>query len=202
MKLFLLAAIIFGIVVWLKLKFANKQNDTSQHQGRAQLLAKENDKLIVIDNVDCATLTQVLKDFRELYKEAGIAFDWQLRKVSNEQYALTFPSNIDFMHFCFLINFLQYPSDITWHARVVAWATISSADEMFDDFSVSTKAMLFVPSDDTEYDNVCLTTQEGKGYKVDFGSEKARPLLVPKEQFVPIIIDVEKLKILEAEVLY
>ena len=43
--------------------------------------------------------------------------------------------------------------------------------------------MLYIPSDDKEYDNIYLTTEDNKGYKLGFAVGGLETLNIPKENF-------------------
>jgi hypothetical protein len=72
--------------------------------------------------------------------------------------------NIDL--FFYLVNYLEYPEDITYKVKVEGFVTGKG------DARIEGKAILvYVPEDDKEYDNVYVVTEEGKQYKIDFGGK-------------------------------
>ena len=82
---------------------------------------------------------------------------------------LSFDTPIDWMMFCYWVNYLTY-SDKGKIFETVGWypmSVLKSQDEMSLQLAGRT-LMLFIPSSDTEYDNVYLTTPEGKCFKQPF----------------------------------
>jgi len=100
------------------------------------------------------------------------------------EFAVTFPYDIDFVHYCFFVNYLKYPNDIFYKADIKAWTTTRPGDDWMTKEIVNKKVMLFVPDDDTEYDNVYLTTEDNIGYKMGFAvGETSQRLDEPKMKY-------------------
>ncbi len=153
-----------------------------------------NDKVIVVNNVNHADISSVLIKFCNLYNQGTYAALPRLTQISSTSFAVTFPYDIDFITFCFAVNFLKYPMDIKWDSDVKAWATTQNSDEWVTDEIASKKVMLYLTNDDKEYDNVFLTSSDNIGYKLDFaGKQKQLSGLPPKSYSAPLV-DIHKLE--------
>ncbi|MCB2379756.1 hypothetical protein LGH70_19325 [Hymenobacter sp. BT635] len=159
-----------------------------------------NDKLLIVDNVAHAQLETVLRHFCALYNAAQVQIRLKLVNLSASRFAIVFPTNISFGNFCFLVNYLQYPTDQTWDARLFAWDTLQADNDWFTADYVGTRVILFVPPDDKEYDNICVTTQDNRGFKLGFGgAPKAQSLHTPKELYAEAPVSVAALLAAEGQ---
>ncbi|WP_419701409.1 hypothetical protein [Mucilaginibacter sp. NFX135] len=201
----LISILVFVLVIFLISKFkgikfgAEPSDNTSRPDAGAKpTTEKDNDKLIVVSNVNRDDIELALTRFCNTYNKADYAALPRLSNVSPDTFAITFPYDIDFVTFCFAINFIKYPTDIKWNAKVTAWTTANSGEAWIADSSVGKRIMLFIPDDDKEYDNVFFTTADNTGYKLDFAARKAKPPLnIPKMQFAESSVDLDSLKQLQ-----
>jgi hypothetical protein len=193
--IFILVGLIkFASASISKIQSKNKIIETVSH------VLKPNDKIIIIDNVDHDLIKKALNDFCKIYNKKDNLILPRLYQVSKSKFIITFPYDIDIPSFCFLINYLKYPTNIKWDANVRAWATTHQGDEWITDKSVNKNAMFFLAVDDKEYDNVFLTTQNNIGYKLGFAvGEEKKLLATPKEKYVANTFDMNKLKSLKFE---
>jgi hypothetical protein len=187
MNIFIALAVI--AVIALVLKFFNFGSTDANNTSRPPVdvkpkIPKENDKLIVVANASHQEISKALTTFCNIYNKEEYAALPRLFEIDAYSYAVTFPYDVDFMTFCFVINFLKYPMDIKWNADVKAWATTKHGDEWITEKTVNKKVMLFLANDDKEYDNVFLTTPDNIGYKLGFAAgEEVQLLNMPKERY-------------------
>lgn len=203
MKIFIIISAIILIAFILKAFVSGNTllRDTSRppENMRPQDL-KENDKLIVVTNVRQEDIRSALKKFCNMYNEGSYKSVLRLSQIDSGTFAITFPYDIDFVSFCFAVNFLKYPTDIKWDARVRAWAITKQGDEWITEKSINKKVMLYLAQDDKEYDNVFLTTQDNVGYKLGFAAGEERQLLsVPQERYVNQPVDYLSIQTLKHE---
>ena len=72
-----------------------------------------------------------------------------------------------------------------WTAEVTGWTTTKSSDTWVTEKSSNKKVMLFISADDTEHDNVYMTTVDNIGYKLGFAIGEEKQLLnTPKKCYV------------------
>ena len=75
---------------------------------------------------------------------------------------------------------------LVWTPDVTAWTTTKSNDTWITEKSANKKVMLFIPSDDTEHDNVYMTTSDNIEYKLGFAVGEEKQLLnTPKRRYIP-----------------
>jgi hypothetical protein len=199
----LISILVFIVAIFLMWKFkgiikfgAEPADNTSRPDvSEKPATEKDNDKLIVVSNVNQDDIALALTMFCNTYNKEDYAALPRLAEVYPNTFAVTFPYDIDFVTFCFAVNYMKYPVDIKWDAKVTAWTTANSGEAWIADTNVGKRIMVFVPEDDKEYDNVLFTTDDNIGYKLDFAARKAKPPLnMPKLQFAESTVDLNSLK--------
>ena len=88
------------------------------------------------------------------------------RIVRREFHSLLVLHDIDYSDFCFLFNWLVYRKMAVPDYTLRGWLKESHLEVQGN--SVTGPIMLFIPSDDKEYDNVCFVSSHGKCYKQEF----------------------------------
>lgn len=202
MKTLLIIAIIAVIVIVIKACVSgNKlQNDPSRPNVEKPALKKPNDKIIVVNNAVHNDIKKALTEFCNIYNKNDYAALPRLWQLSANKFVITFPYDIDFQTYCFAVNFLNYPIDIKWNAKVYAWCTAHETDQWITEKSANKTIMLYLAVDDKEYDNVFLTTQDNIGYKLGFAMGHETQLLsIPKEMYTVSTVNAESLKDMKYE---
>jgi hypothetical protein len=179
--LLLVLGLILAVIIFLC--FANKSEDfratadtdtRRPSQSTLPTQTKQNDKLVLVKGISQADLKHVLTGFCNMYNKENFQAQPRLTKLTEREFVITFPYNMDFEIFCYFINYIEYPMELTWSPNLTAWTTTKNSDTWITERSANKKAMLFIPTDDTEHDNVYMTTQDNIGYKLGFalGGEK------------------------------
>ena len=109
---------------------------------------KQNDKIVLIEGADHSDMKNVVTGFCNMYNEKNYKTLPRLLKLSERDFAIIFPYDIDFEIYCYFINYLNYPIEIKWDAKVTGWIpTISLsfkwpglAKGIFDKTELPTKA--------------------------------------------------------------
>lgn len=129
-----------------------------------------------------------------MYNKESYQAQPRLTKLTERKFAITFPYDIDFEIFCYFLNYIEYPMELQWSPDVTAWTTTKSSDTWITEKAANKKAMLFIPTDDTEHDNVYMTTQDNIGYKLGFAMGEEKQLLdTPKKRYVEPSIKISEL---------
>lgn len=191
--------IFFGVLIAaiLLVKYFTKGKDYSPFKDTkrpsSDLKPKElveNNKLVLISNVNESKLTTVLTSFCNAYNKDVYTALIQVNQIEEDKFGLTFPYNIDFITFSFLINFLYYPVEVEYDPFIEVWATFENDDHLVPECLVSENVIFHIPVEKEEYDNVYVVTEGNLTYKVDFGKFN-NPLVevreFVKEYFVPPI---------------
>ena len=191
-----IAAIVF-YVLRTKLKNAEPQPDTDTarpSQAALQTITKQNDKLVLVKGVSYSDFKKVLTGFCNMYNKESYQAQPRLTKLSEREFAITFPYDIHFEIYCYFVNYIEYPMELKWTADVTGWTTTKSGDIWITEKSVNKKVMLFIPTDDTEHDNVYMTTSDNIGYILGFAKGEEKKLLeTPKKMFVAPRLDISGL---------
>lgn len=143
----------------------------------------QNDKLILVDDIAEADLERILEGFCALYNKGGVRARPRLFKAGTSVACITFPYDIDFELLCFLVNYISYPAGFDRSFNVTAWATTRLTDAWITEETAGKKVMLSIPDEDSEYDNVLMTTPDNMGYKLSFAARKPKPLPGPGQPF-------------------
>jgi hypothetical protein len=173
-----------------------ESNDDTERPSSEYLPTQEiqNDKIVVAENMTATEIDKILTDFCNLYNKEKYKALPRLYKLSERQFAITFPYDIEFTFFCFFINYVHYPMGFNKSFDVIGWTTTKSGENWITEKSANKKVMLFIPSDDTEYDNVYLTTEDNIGYKLGFAMGREKRLLdLTKKYFVKPKIEIVEL---------
>ncbi len=151
----------------------NKQQGPYVPKYNIERTLKENDKLIIVGNAKLETLKQVITDFTRNYdnpEQADLKPASKIYQIDDSKFAITFPYDIDFEILCYYVNYLKYPMEINYQPTVLAWTSTSSSYQWLNDTFDNNKVIMFIDPNDNEYDNVMITTEDGKGFKVGFAS--------------------------------
>jgi hypothetical protein len=189
----IIIAIAFQIFQRRSKIMASKSDIGKVSQKTLPFHTKQNDKLVLIENADYADVQKALTDFCNMYNEKTYQALPRLIKLSEKEFAIIFPYDLDFEIYCYFVNYMKYPIGIKWNANIVGWVTASTND-WIPEQSLNKKIMLFVPEDDTEGDNVYMTTSDNTGYKLGFAMGQEKKLLdTPKKNFRAPGIEIEEL---------
>jgi hypothetical protein len=159
--LIILTVIIIGLIIF---RFFQKK---AELPGQVSVFDKSaiNDKIILVKNISSLDLQQIIEDFSKAYNYPPTITGIKIQSTSATD-ILTFPNNIDFETFCFFLNYLQYPLDITHTATITGWGTFKEQSILGE------KTMFYIPSTDKEFDNVYAVTTIKDNYKISFTNLK------------------------------
>ena len=187
--------IIVFIILPYNITSANAHTNTTRPSNE-ELPKQEipNDKLVISNNLSNDEIDKILTGFCNIYNQESYQALPRLHKLNERQFAVTFPYDVEFVMFCFFVNYVHYPVGFNKSFEVTAWTTTKNGQTWITEKSANKRVMLFIPHDDTEYDNVYLTTDDNIGYKLGFAVGHENQLLsFPKLPFVKPQIEIEEL---------
>ena len=200
----LIALLAIGWYVWNKSKNKSEREKVEERKPVSRTMPAhkvENDKLVMIEDAGEEDVKKILKDFCALYNIENCQAIMRLVKVSEKKFAVTFPYDMEFEIFCFFVNYANYPSDFKTRFHAKAWTTKKHTDTWITAAGNNEKIMLYVLDDDTEYDNVFITTIDNVGYKLGFAMGEEKQLLnKPELDYIkpPVALsELEKLESIE-----
>jgi hypothetical protein len=152
----------------------------------------QNAKLVIVDKVSKTEIDNILTGFCNMYNKESFQARPRLYKLSERQFAITFPFDIEFEIYCYFINYVRYPMGFDKSFSVTAWETTKQTKGWITEKTANKKVMLFIPEDDKEHDNVFLTTEDNIGYKLGFAMGEEKQLLqTPKKTYFAPTIDIK-----------
>ncbi len=165
------------IIYFIKTKFLDDQvepfNNTKRPINEDLPYEEiENDKLVIFENISSAEIDKVLIEVCNMYNNEKYIVLTRLYKITNNSFVVTFPFDIDFEIFCYFINYVAYPMGFDKTFDASGWTTMPIRRTMMSDYYDNKNVMLYIPSTDTEHDNVYLTTEDNIGFIYRFGDEK------------------------------
>jgi hypothetical protein len=182
---------------------AGQKPDTDTTRPSNENLPKQekpNDKLVIVDNISKTEMDSILTGFCNMYNKESFQAQLRLYKLNERQFVITFPFDIEFEIYCYFVNYVHYPMGFDKSFSVTAWETTKQANGWITEKSANKKVMLFIPEDDTEHDNVFLTTDNNIGYKLGFAMGEEKQLLpTPKKKYYAPTIDIKTLTEKEAQ---
>jgi hypothetical protein len=193
----LILAVIIFYALRTKMKTSEPQPDKDSRRASQSSLptqTKQNDKLVIVKGISQSDLKHVLIGFCNMYNKESFQAQPRLTKLTEREFAITFPYDIDFEIFCYFVNYIEYPMELKWTPDVTAWTTTKSSDTWITEKSANKKVMLFIPKDDTEHDNVYMTTSDNIGYKLGFAMGEEKQLLdTSKKRYVQADLEISEL---------
>jgi hypothetical protein len=127
-------------------------------------LDPNNDKTILVRGWNKAELEWIIDVFTAEHSSASVA-TIEIHESEANLFRLTFPEDIPFDHFAYLVNFLNYPTNLEPAERsisVVGRLTLSAGIHGLESL-VGQTAIVYVPEGDRDYDVVYLQTESGSG---------------------------------------
>ena len=196
MKTILIIAgvIIIGFV--LKSCISNNTSQNEKRPANTKISTEKiaNDKAVLIENIKSEDLKNAIQKFCNIYNQETYRALPQLTILSENKFAVTFPFDTDFETYCYFVNYMYYPNGIIYKPTIKAWTSTKQNDNWMNNEIVNKKVMLYIPTDDKDYDNVYLTTLDNIGYKIGFAmGEDKQKLNNPRQSYVEPI-NLEELK--------
>ena len=178
LKLILLIGALLLVLSFIRV-FARREDKPEEEKFRPAAPVV-NDKIVMVKGVAIEQMRQAVQQFCNLYnKQEERITIVQVSKILDDETAITFPYDIDFGRFCFFVNYMYYPNNISYKADIKAWATTKPGDMWVSNNYAGKEVMLYIPADNKELDSVYLTTEENVGYKIAFGDSGEPKQMIP-----------------------
>jgi hypothetical protein len=195
--------IVIVAIVLVGLFFFSKSKSTGELDNKfnTSVLQKadaknNNDKIIVIRNVKLDYLKKAIKQFCNNYNQEILRVFPKLILLEN-QFVITFQNDIEFMYFCYFVNYLKYPTGFSkyeFNPYIRAWCKTNNNDAWMTEEIVNKNVMIYIPDSDDEYDNVFLTTEDNLGYKLGFAiGNNHKKLKDPIFEYEKISVNIDEL---------
>ncbi|MDH6305831.1 hypothetical protein M2459_003042 [Parabacteroides sp. PF5-5] len=127
-----------------------------------------NDKLVIIVGASREEIELQVRQFCKLYHRSDYSIQVRLHPIEDRILALTFPEDLDFVVFFYMIKSLS-ASCVDTSANVLGWCTLPPVDVCNP---ISAQAMLYVHNDAKLGRSVFVTTQENACWVVNFDKKR------------------------------
>lgn len=153
-------------------------------------------QFVLVPNAPLHVVKKALLDWCQSYEkllQGEFTFEIHERQ---EDIFIVVKGGLDIVHFSFLVNYMAYPVGLPYKSTsVLGYTTSDGTFEVLADLDV----MMFIPENDTEYDNVHLVTSKDDCWKLDFRprlmkSEENRSYVAPSFEDTGLPIDTVVLK--------
>lgn len=148
--------------------FGKKKNLLPPANSKAGSLVM-NDKLVVIAGITATDIDVILQRFCKLYRRNDYRLLIKVHSIEERIIALTFPDDIDFVVFFYLIKNLTYPSDGESSAKVLGWCTLLPIETTNP---VSKQVMVYGDESNASEKPVFVTTYDNTCWKIDFNKNR------------------------------
>jgi hypothetical protein len=149
---------------------AREANDQANKITSSFVPNPHNDNSVVVRGWAGAELERILGDFRQSY-EIPQASGWSMTAGPGGELVIAFPNDIEPRLLFFLVNYIQYPKGFDLTQRTIAvlsHVVLTPAFGIPDNTLIGKHAVIYVPSNDTEYDLVCAKVENGGAYEIPF----------------------------------
>jgi hypothetical protein len=187
MKTILIICGIIAVGFLLKSCISNNNSKNKNRPNNAEIPTEKvkNDKIVLVEDVNLEDLKSALQKFCNNYNQESLTALPLLTILSEKKFVVTFPYDTDFATYCYFVNYMYYPNDIIYKPTITAWTSTKQNDDWMTNEIVNKKVMLYIPSDDKDYDNVFLTTSDNIGYKMGFArGEEKQKLNNPRQTYI------------------
>lgn len=123
------------------------------------------DNTILVTGSNQIELEQAIDQFIDRYSDK-IPKDYNFSVVEKDttHFLIYADERLDNWTFYFLVNYLEYPENIDYEIEIEGFTTGKEDKKLR-----GKRLLVFIAPNDTDYDNVFVTTSENECYKVDFG---------------------------------
>jgi|GEM_PF-1105031 len=178
--------IIVLIIAWLPLPTMLFAKPAAAEIPKADLppftADPHNDKAITVSGWTEDELRKALDDFIEDSLSASPPKIDMHKRLEN-LYLLTFPEDIRPSEFIAMVNYLNYPIDLSPAGRTITVAGNATLNSDFGGIPqslIGKKAVLYVPDNDEDYDVVYLCAETGTILETSFNRETWRQVTEPR----------------------
>lgn len=165
------ALILIGAGALLAMNISNGDNSMNYSRpSDAQFPheKKENDKIVIVSNVSYSDLKQAMEEFFNTYNQRRFQTTAELKKLSMNRFAITFPYDTHFNTFLYFVYSLHHPKHVMYTPDIVAYDVPMPNDPWTHADMARKVAMIYLPKGSDEKGVLYMTTSDNLGFKVGF----------------------------------
>jgi hypothetical protein len=146
------------------------------------------DNLIIIKGGSYNDIKKALRQWIEIYSEdVETDIKFELYKTELESYIIIVDKRLNNEKFNFLVNYLYFPEGIEYKVNIEGFTTALDR-KLYPKDILNKKILVYIPDNNTEYDNVYVATNDNEVYKIDFDNKvtkinETRVYLFPEIDF-------------------
>jgi len=171
--IFSILLVLFVITILLKSFDKNRREKKVQVYHESELEKKANDKVILVKGPSFNDLKDACETFCKLFNKQQLLIIINLNKVGSRTYILTFPYDINFKHYCFMINYLKFSNILGPYNQIKGWLTTDEEGVFMNEYIADKKVMIYLPDYENPSGIVFLTTIDGFTFQLDLGLSKS-----------------------------
>lgn len=132
------------------------------------------DNIIIVKGGSYIDVKKALQQWIfEYHKDLNNDFQFKVFKNGRGNHVIHVDENLDNCRFNYLVNYLQYPTDIEYKVSVIGF-TLAKDPKIYDHELLGKRIQVYIPEGDTEYDVVHVVSEYNQVYKVDFGGKTTK----------------------------
>lgn len=141
---------------------------------------KPNDKRMLIEGPIYHEVENACKAFCREFNETNTQVIIRLIRIDAERNLLIFPYDINFKHYCYLLNFLKQPNPNSKKSRIRGWLTAKEKDLWIQDDLTNSAIMVYLLDHESACNYVYASSVDKQCYKFMFDFQK-ETLLMPTD---------------------
>jgi hypothetical protein len=162
--------LIIGVGIFIGLRnLGAYKRDTGKEGAVSSNLVPSDQAKVVVSGWSEPELSKIISDFARKYGWSRSSLP--LRRVSGSTYEVDFPNGVAADDLIFLVNYLQYPEGFDLKTRLITPIGLTRLGPSFglSDKSLTGKqAVIYIPSNDTDYDQVYVHVRPAVNFRVPF----------------------------------
>ena len=125
------------------------------------------EKTILIKGGSHSDVKKALQQWIDLYSESiSDSLRFELYKNGKGNHVIKADPKLDNERFYYLVNYIKYPERIKYNVDVEGVTKGENSSNLN-----GKNLLIYIPKNDSEYDNVYAVTEENEHYKIDFGGK-------------------------------
>ena len=143
---------------------------------------KNNDKVILINGPIYNDVKKACEEFCQEFNKHKFQVIVNLIRINPESNLLTFPYDISFKHYCYLINYLRFINKLSKKATITGWLSSPDCEYWFVEDFIDQKVMIYIPKDEEPGNYVYACTESNNSYQLNFTLDEDNILAIYWEQ--------------------
>lgn len=145
------------------------KRDTGTEGAVTSKLVPGDQARVIVSGWSEPELSKIISDFARKYGWTSSSLP--MRRISDSAYEVSFPNGVAADDLIFLVNYFQYPEGFDLKKRLITSVGLIRLGPPFglsDESLAGKQAVIYIPSNDTEYDQVYVQVPSATAYRVPF----------------------------------